>query len=231
MPDGPQPWPRAQRIPLVVAGQQYPFGYQAEWWQAVEEYHRSTCTAVVAPFAMNAAGINEAITWWNRRADALARGNTDAYEQIEAPQRDVAEQAAERARACLAEDDAVARDVENSGEWHASRHDRIPLVQVNVVTADEKGCVDEFVAADVWRSDGVHIARHDPARVLDQCGALGDVLTELERIAERSPDPDSRMWARGAIVSLARVWEPDEDEAPLHDPAAGGHVEEGRSDS
>jgi hypothetical protein len=57
----------------------------------------------------------------------------------------------------------------------------------------------------------MHIARHDPPRVLSQCGALSDVLTDLERIAERSPDPDSRMWARGAIHTLARTWEPDED--------------------
>ena len=114
-------------------------------------------------------------------------------------------------RAFLAEDAAAARDVEHGGEWFSARHDELPLVQVNVVTADDDGSLDEYVAEDVGRSDGVHIARHDPARILEQCGALGDVLTELERIADRSPDPDSRMWARGAIHTLARAWEPDDE--------------------
>lgn len=132
------------------------------------------------------------------------------FDAIEAPQHIAAEQAAARARAYLAEDQDAASHVEHSGQWHASRHDRLPLVQVNLVTGDEDGNIDEYIAWDIGRSDGVHIARHDPRRVLAQCGALGDVLTDLERIADRSPDPDSRMWARGAIRTLARAWEPDD---------------------
>lgn len=135
------------------------------------------------------------------------------FEQIEAPQRVAAQQAAARTREQLAEDESAARACENQGPWHATRHDTLPLIQVNVVTSDETDPdqIGEYVAWDVARSNGVHIARHHPARVLDQCGALSDVLTDLERIAERSPDPDSRMWARGAIHTLARIWEPDEE--------------------
>lgn len=132
------------------------------------------------------------------------------FAAIEAPQQQAAEQAATRAREYLAEDQDAAKSAEHEGEWHATRHDTLPLIQVNLVTGDEDGSIDEYVAWDVGRGDGVHIARHDPRRVLAQCGALGDVLTDLERIAERSPDPDSRMWARSAIHTLARAWEPDD---------------------
>jgi len=151
------------------------------------------------------------------------------FEQIEPPQRAAAQHAAARARKQLAEDEATARACEDQGEWHATRHDTLPLIQVNVVTADETepDQIGEYVAWDVARSNGVHIARHPPRRVLDQCGALGDVLTDLERIAERSPDPDSRMCARGAIHTLARIWEPDE---PLHAPDADGHQRTGDGD-
>jgi len=134
------------------------------------------------------------------------------FAAIEAPQQEAARQAANRMRAHLAEDTAIARDVEDGGEWHVTRHDNLPLIQVNVVTADENedDRIGEYVAWDVSRSNGVHIARHHPRRVLDQCGSLTDALTDLERIAERSPDPDSRMWARGVIHHLARIWENDD---------------------
>jgi len=41
---------------------------------------------------------------------------------------------------------------------------------------------------------------------LRRCDALSDVLTELERIAERSSDPDARMTARSAMGRMALVW-------------------------
>lgn len=50
-----------------------------------------------------------------------------------------------------------------------------------------------------------------PADARDLCAALGDVLTELERISERAPHPDPQLWARGAIASLAGVWGYSED--------------------
>lgn len=53
---------------------------------------------------------------------------------------------------------------------------------------------------------GEHIARHDPARVLGQCAALSDTLTELEQIAERSSDPDARMHAHAAIRRMSLIW-------------------------
>lgn len=70
----PTRWPRDQHIPLVSAGQTYPGGYAPQWWQAVEEYHQSQGdpAPVWYEHAMTAAGINEALTWWNERADALA---------------------------------------------------------------------------------------------------------------------------------------------------------------
>lgn len=55
-------------------------------------------------------------------------------------------------------------------------------------------------------ANGEHIARHDPARVLNQCTALSDLLSELERIAERSTDPDARITARSAMGRMALVW-------------------------
>jgi hypothetical protein len=54
--------------------------------------------------------------------------------------------------------------------------------------------------------NGQHIARHGPDRILGQCGALSDLLDELERIAERSSDPDARITARSAMGRMALVW-------------------------
>lgn len=72
------------------------------------------------------------------------------------------------------------------------------------------GVVAQGAQGEIGNEVGAHIARHDPRRLIDQCGSIGDALADLERIKERSPDPDSRMWARSAIVALRRIWEPDE---------------------
>lgn len=58
---------------------------------------------------------------------------------------------------------------------------------------------------------GLYPAPRDPAHVLDQCGSIGVALADLERIHQRSPDPDSRAWARAAINSLRRIWEPGDE--------------------
>jgi hypothetical protein len=166
--------------------------------------------------------------------------------EIDRPQREGAERVAAWIRQRIEEDRLIAADVEDHGEWHCVRNDENPLIWADVVTADEDDHLDEYVADDVGRSNAVHIATHDPVRVLGQCDALGDVLTELERIAQRAPHPDPRSWARAAISCLAQIWgdagevgavylgePPDRGPAlavfyaPLHDPAAGGHVVDG----
>jgi hypothetical protein len=143
------------------------------------------------------------------------------FNAIEAPLQAAAERAAERIRVHLVEDGEAARaatpgrwekvaDIDECDEFEV-RSDQSPPGRPRtlyrwVVSAGGRGGVYDEADAD-------HIARHDPARVLDQCGSLADALMDLERIATRSPDPDSRMWARGVIHHLARIWEPDEDGA------------------
>jgi hypothetical protein len=129
---------------------------------------------------------------------------------IEAPQQEAARQAANRLRAHLAEDTAIAQAAV-PGPWAATKNLATPLVAADLWgwTQDEDD-YGEPIAQDIPRDTAVHIARHHSQRVLDQCGSLTDALTDLERIAERSPDPDSRMWARGIIHHLARIWESDE---------------------
>lgn len=129
------------------------------------------------------------------------------FAAIEAPQQEAARQAANRMRAHLAEDIVIAQSAV-PGPWAAVKNRETPLVAADLWgwTQDE----DDFgepITDDIPRDTAVHIARHHPRRVLDQCGSLTDALTDLERIAERSPDPDSRMWARGVMHHLARIWE------------------------
>jgi Family of unknown function (DUF6221) len=126
---------------------------------------------------------------------------TETWAHIEAPLIAQAERDAAIIRQRLAEDEAVARSTtQASSQWR---------------NFDADGELRDWrnggtVAWVAHPEDRAHIARHDPARVLDQCGSIADALTELERIPERSPDPDSRAWARAAINSLRRIWEPDE---------------------
>lgn len=63
---------------------------------------------------------------------------------------------------------------------------------------------------------GEHVARHDPARVLGQCAALSDTLTELEQIAERSSDPDTRMHAQAAIQRMSLIWQAADESDEQH---------------
>lgn len=70
---------------------------------------------------------------------------------------------------------------------------------------------NELVAVGPWDcnlgdDDGQHIAAFDPARVLNQCAALSDMLTELEQIHERSSDPDARNHASSAMGRMALIW-------------------------
>lgn len=132
------------------------------------------------------------------------------FAAVEGPQQESARLAAERLRARLAEDAAIAKAA-TPGPWVAAKNRAMPLTRADLWgwTASEQD-YGEPIADDVHRDTAVHIARHHPGRALDQCGSLADALTDLERIAERSPDPDSRMWARGVIHHLARIWERDE---------------------
>lgn len=67
----PRPWPRAQRMPLAMAG-----GRVQPWYmQAVAEYDESRGVTTEPnssiPGMYSAAQVNRAIEWWNERA---ARG-------------------------------------------------------------------------------------------------------------------------------------------------------------
>lgn len=132
----------------------------------------------------------------------------ETWDEIEAPQRARAEHDAAVVRERLAEDEAAARAA-TVGPWRTGTHVGRTIYAHGVPGVEKSG---ELIGTMDTRPDAAHVARHHPARVLDQCGSLGDALSDLERIAERSPDPDSRMWARSAIVALRRIWEPDEDE-------------------
>ena len=143
----------------------------------------------------------------------------ESIEDLEAPLRRHAERAAKKIRACVAEDQRIARDASSTrsgtipawridcpcGEVHADDCYARRIEGDNIVIYDEGGH-DEDQAR--------HIVRHDPQHVLARSATLLDVLDELERIAERSPHPDPRMWVRLAICELARAWDLDEDEAP-----------------
>jgi Family of unknown function (DUF6221) len=141
----------------------------------------------------------------------------ETWAQIEAPLIAQAVRDAALIRQRLAEDEALARGAAQTrsgtpgGHWKTGctcdgecreYGDCERVEGDNITIYDEGGH-----GVDQAR----HIARHDPARVLDQCGSIGDALTDLERIHDRSPDPDSRASARAAINSLRRIWEPDED--------------------
>lgn len=145
---------------------------------------------------------------------------TETWHEREARMTAQAESDAALIRERLAEDEAFARSA--CKPTHGPHPDGdVTRWEVEPFESDDPGAWP----AALWVSDGhemgvaqvnpagtkpQHIARHDPRRVLDQCGSLGDALGDLERIAERSPDPDSRMCARSAIANLRRIWEPDE---------------------
>lgn len=72
MTDHTQPWPRAQRMPLAIVG-----GRPQPWHQrAVAEYDAAHGTTTepnsTIPGMFAAAQINNAIRWWNERADGMS---------------------------------------------------------------------------------------------------------------------------------------------------------------
>lgn len=70
--DETKPWPRAQRMPLVVAGQRA----QPHHYQAIAEYDEARGEIGNRyPSVNTAAQVNEAITWWNKRAEMEAAAN------------------------------------------------------------------------------------------------------------------------------------------------------------
>jgi len=69
-----QPWPRAQRMPLAVAG-----GRPQPWHQqAIAEYRAATGIELKSnptiPGGYTATQVNWAITWWNERAESEQAG-------------------------------------------------------------------------------------------------------------------------------------------------------------
>jgi hypothetical protein len=72
MTDQTQPWPRAQRIPLAIVGD------RPQPWhhQAVAEYDAAHGTTTepdsTIPGMLAAAQVNNAIRWWNERADGMS---------------------------------------------------------------------------------------------------------------------------------------------------------------
>lgn len=69
MTDPTQPWPRGQRMPLAIAGQHV----QPWHMQAIDEYDaaHNTTTPLHSnlPGMYAASQINQAIKWWNERAE------------------------------------------------------------------------------------------------------------------------------------------------------------------
>jgi hypothetical protein len=112
----------------------------------------------------------------------------------------------------VAADEAAARAVEvepRDGDWRIEECSDYTGVREWRLGGDTPWGF-AWAARTYDRPTADHLERHDPRRVIDQCGSIGDALGDIERIAERSPDPDSRMWARSAITNLRRIWEPDE---------------------
>lgn len=70
----PRPWPRAQRMPLAMAG-----GRVQPWhMQALAEYDEARggiTEANSSPAMYTAAQVNRAIAWWNERAESDRGGN------------------------------------------------------------------------------------------------------------------------------------------------------------
>lgn len=226
MTEEAKPWPRAQRMPLALAGHVA----QPHHYQAVAEYDkvRGEITKYLSAHGTyTARQVNEAIEWWNARVDAV--------EELEAPLRRHAEEAAERIRAHIAEDQRIANATTPAplaGQWraaqdkHAADDAPLSLVQgMDECDRDEHDGDADYIsysygnpvivhAAD-WQDEAEanlqHIVRHDPAHVLARSATLLDVLADLEQIAERSDHPDPRMWARTAICELARAWELNEE--------------------
>lgn len=62
--DETRPWPRAQRMPPVVAGERA----RPHHYQAVAEYDEARGNTR-GGMPTTATQVNEAITWWNKRAD------------------------------------------------------------------------------------------------------------------------------------------------------------------
>lgn len=50
----------------------------------------------------------------------------------------------------------------------------------------------------------------------DWRATLGDVLSELERIAQNSQHPDPQMWARIAVGVLAGLWLTEDEQGARH---------------
>lgn len=226
MAEETEPWPRTQRIPFATVG-----GRAQPWHlQALAEYDEArgetTVPGGAVPGMYTARQVNDAIEWWNARVDAV--------EELEAPLRRRAEEAAERIRAHIAEDQRIANattPTSLAGQWraaqdkHAADDAPLSLVQgMDEYDRDEHDGDARYIsysygnpvivhAAD-WQDEAEanlqHIVRNDPAHVLARSATLLDVLADLERIADRSDHPDPRMWARTAICSLARAWDLDE---------------------
>jgi hypothetical protein len=126
----------------------------------------------------------------------------------EARQQAEASRAAERAYANIEADEAAARAAMefNSGNW-----DRIASCTVTLDSRDQADTWAGTLGTDGDSAVAAHIVRWRPPTVLSYCASVHDALKDLERISVRSPDPDSRMWARSAIHALASAWTPLEE--------------------
>lgn len=78
----PEPWPRDQRMTHATTA----CPMRPEWWQAIREMRNAhgLCpwfSWTAAAERPSAAEVNEAVTWWNRRAEEAQRDHTERATQ------------------------------------------------------------------------------------------------------------------------------------------------------
>jgi hypothetical protein len=106
----------------------------------------------------------------------------------------------------IAEDEAVARECEDSGRWSAWRHEEGLEWWVSsenfghVVTTG-------YVGNNDARPNAEHMARWDPARVLAECAAKRAILAEcrpgtLDDLDCSEDDQPAPMWVARALAAV-----------------------------
>ena len=128
----------------------------------------------------------------------------------------------------ITEDEATAQTAAGrSGDWHSDEGGVLGgQMHEPYYDGDKPSAEFTIVYDEGWplASEAVHIARHDPARVLRQCAALRLILTEHDRTPgghcsvcrefDYRRDYDAVAWPCPTVRAVASVWSDHPDYRP-----------------
>jgi len=192
--DEQQPWPRAQRMPLAMAG-----GRPQPWHhQAIAEYGAATSTELepnpTIPGGYTATQVNWAITWWNERVEAEQEqdGGLAAVQRFA----DAWRESNARDRAHLPSEDG--RRYFGDSWFQISGTDaKLTEPQLRAVLAllDDRGVMD-LVERNEQLRDERDIARSEVARAWEDLTTVREERDALAaRVAELEAEREADTWA------------------------------------